>query len=364
MTDVGEIVSSLQQLDAALQSAIGAAERAGRFAGRVEQNLGKTGLRRMALRMREVSSSIRQAHKHLGVQAQTVAAVSSAVSTAPVATDPTAALASLEPAGARLSDVERILGLGVDRVGKQQALAADILRGAKPGPLLAMLDEVANPLRQAVECAAAARKQTADLVAEVRAAGQATASRSGAASTAATGAAVSPPAGGLVIELSSSDPVHIRRLNKPPANATIVVDGRFRYETDDQGRVVKATATLETIDLEHPRSEHAQKTLSGKLPGDDAGHLFARIFKGPGQKVNLAPMESLGVNRGEYGRLERLWRERVEAGERVEVEVRLVYSNSDDRRPTNFRIRHRHTAGGEFAQVWKRVNIDNTPAER
>lgn len=269
----------------------------------------------------------------------------------------------MEPAGSRLSDVERILGLGVDRVGQQQALVADILRGAQPGPLLGMLDEVAKPLRQGIEYAAVARKQTAEVVAEVRAAGQAAATGSPATTT-TTGTTVAPPATASVVELSSSDPAHIRRLNKPPANATIVVDGRFRYETDDHGRVVKATAILETIDLEHPRSEHAQKTLSGKLPGDDAGHLFARIFKGPGQKVNLSPMESLGVNRGEYGRLERLWREKIEAGERVEVEVRLVYAEPGDRRPATFRVRHRYTVGGELTQVWKRVNIDNTPAER
>jgi hypothetical protein len=363
VTDVDEVVSSLQQVETAVRSAIGAAERAGRFAERLEQDLGKKGLRRMALRMREVSTSIRQTHKQLGVQAQTVASMSAAVSTAPVATDPTVALAALEPASSRLSDVERVLGLGVDRVGQQQALVADILRGARPGPLLGMLDEVAKPLRQGIECATTSRKQATELVAEVRAAGQAAATGSPATTT-TTGTAVAPHATVSVVELSSSDSAHVRRLNQPPANATIVVDGRFRYETDDQGRVVKANATLETIDLEHPRSEHAQKTLSGKLPGDDAGHLFARIFKGPGQKVNLAPMESLGVNRGEYGRLERLWREKIEAGEQVEVEVRLVYSDADDRRPTAFRIRHRHTVGGEFAQVWKRVNIDNTPAER
>lgn len=362
MTDLGEITSSLHQLDAALRTAIGAAARAGRFAERVEQNLGKTGLRRMALRMREVSSSIRQTHKHLGVQAQGVAAVSSAVSTAPVASDPTAALAILEPAGARLSDVERILGLGVGRVGKQQALTADILRGAKPGPLLGMLDEVANPLRQAVEYAATARKQTADLVAEVRAAGHSTATRSGAASTALSGAAAPPPAGGPVIELSSSDSAHVRRLNKPPANATIVVDGRFRYETDDQGRVVKATATLETIDLEHPRSEHAQKTLSGKLPGDDAGHLFARIFKGPGQKVNLVPMEALGVNRGKYKSLENLWRDDIEAGHAVEVEVSLSYSDPATRRPDVVRVRYRRSGDGD--PDWIRARIRNTPRRK
>lgn len=143
-----------------------------------------------------------------------------------------------------------------------------------------------------------------------------------------------------MIELSSSERKHVRKLNKPEPNATIIVDGRFRYETDEHGRVVKATTTLGVVDLEHPRSEHAQRTLGGKLPGDDAGHLFARIFKGPGQKVNLVAMEGLGVNRGTYGQLERRWRRSIEAGRTVEVEVTLTYSD-DDRRPRALTVRHR-----------------------
>ncbi len=159
-----------------------------------------------------------------------------------------------------------------------------------------------------------------------------------------------------MIELSSADPAHLRRLNKPPANATIVVDERFRYRTDEHGRVVTATATLDVVDLEHPRSEHAQKTLAGKLPGDDAGHLFARIFRGPGQKINLVPMESLGVNRGQYRQLERRWRTAIEAGHLVEVEVRLAYV-AESRRPDLLVVRY------TYGDVRKRIAMKNTPKE-
>lgn len=160
--------------------------------------------------------------------------------------------------------------------------------------------------------------------------------------------------GSTVIQLSSSDPAHVRRLNKPPTNATIVVDGRFSYETDDKGRVVKATATLETIDLEHPRSEHAQKTLSGKLPGDDAGHLFARIFQGPGQKINLVPMEALGVNRGEYKSLEAEWRAAIEGDRRVDVSIELSY-DGDTRRPDFIFVSY------DDGVEKRRVSIENEP---
>ncbi|WP_109507116.1 DNA/RNA non-specific endonuclease [Nocardioides speluncae] len=158
-----------------------------------------------------------------------------------------------------------------------------------------------------------------------------------------------------VVELSSSDPTHVRQLNKPQPNATVIVDGRFRYETDEHGRVVKATTTLSIIDLEHPRSEHAQRTLEGKLEGDHAGHLFARIFKGPGQKVNLVPMEALGVNLGQFRQLERRWEDAIEAGDHVEVEIELAYVG-DDRRPQALYVRYQSGTSRR-----RDVKITNTP---
>jgi hypothetical protein len=104
-----------------------------------------------------------------------------------------------------------------------------------------------------------------------------------------------------------------------------VVDGRFTYETDQFGRVIKAKATLAEVDLDHPRSDSAQRTLLGKLPGDHAGHIFARIFQGPLDKINLTPMEGSRVNLGQYATLEKQWRKEIEAGRSVEVSVELSY---------------------------------------
>jgi DNA/RNA non-specific endonuclease len=112
------------------------------------------------------------------------------------------------------------------------------------------------------------------------------------------------PVDGIVLRLSTSNRAHRSQLNKPPAESIIVVDNQFAYHTDQEGRVVRASATLRTVDIAHPRDRYAQRALSGKLPGDRAGHLFARIFQGPGQQLNLTPMSGSGVNRGEYQTLE------------------------------------------------------------
>ena len=140
-----------------------------------------------------------------------------------------------------------------------------------------------------------------------------------------------------VLALSSTERTHRKLLRKPPANATIVVDKRFTYRTDDDGRVVHSATTLTVVDTDAPRSDSAQRGLLGKLRGDHAGHLFARIFQGPPQRVNLVPMLGSKVNLGSYKKLENKWRAAIDAGKSVEVSIDLVYP-TEARRPERLRV--------------------------
>ncbi|GAB3764041.1 hypothetical protein [Microlunatus parietis] len=70
------------------------------------------------------------------------------------------------------------------------------------------------------------------------------------------------------LSLSTSDPNDKQLLANPPANSTIVVDGRFTYDTDHLGRVIRVRATLDVRDATHPRDKSAQGKVPGKLPGD------------------------------------------------------------------------------------------------
>ncbi|WP_454859582.1 DNA/RNA non-specific endonuclease [Promicromonospora soli] len=149
------------------------------------------------------------------------------------------------------------------------------------------------------------------------------------------GPAVKPPpqdADGSV-RLSTSDPEHQQWLQKPPGDATIVVDDTFTYLTDTTGRVITAKATLVNVDPKHPRSGSSQRKLPDRQAGDHAGHIFARIFKGPGELVNLVPMVGSEVNLSVYKILENRWKKAIkEDAKTVRVEVRLTY-RSAARRP-------------------------------
>lgn len=148
------------------------------------------------------------------------------------------------------------------------------------------------------------------------------------------GPAIKPPprdADG-VVRLSTSDPEHQQWLQKPPGDATIVVDDTFTYLTDATGRVTTAKATLRKVDRNHPRSGSSQRNLPDRQAGDHAGHIFARIFKGPGELVNLVPMVGGKVNLSSYKVIENEWKRAITDGKEVVVEVRFKY-RSETRRP-------------------------------
>lgn len=139
------------------------------------------------------------------------------------------------------------------------------------------------------------------------------------------------------LHLATTDPEHKELLNHPPPDSTVVVDDRFTYRTDHLGRVVHASAKLEVVDLDHPRDKSAQSQLIGKLPGDHAGHLFARIFQGPGDSINLTPMEGNKVNLSAYKTVENSWRKALLEGKDVSAEVELVY-RSESMRADAFQV--------------------------
>lgn len=160
------------------------------------------------------------------------------------------------------------------------------------------------------------------------------------------------------VELSSKDPEHIPVLSAPPAGATIRVDEKFSYSTDTAGRVSTANAKLDIVDLAHPRDEAAQRRLAGKLPGDHAGHIFARIFQGPIGTMNLTPMAGATVNLSVYKTMENHWRRIINDGGTVDVFVTFTYAG-DSRRPDTIWVEYEH--GDEL--VARRISNDPIASE-
>jgi ribosomal protein S20 len=121
-------------------------------------------------------------------------------------------------------------------------------------------------------------------------------------------------------------------------NAAVVVDNRAIYETDALGRTVRAVTVLDQLAADTDRSGSQQRAAGGpdRLTTDDGGHIFATLFGGLGEDINIQAMD-LSINRGAYQELESLWAQQVERGGEVHVEVMFHFSG-ESRRPDQFEV--------------------------
>jgi hypothetical protein len=116
-------------------------------------------------------------------------------------------------------------------------------------------------------------------------------------------------------------------------NADYHVNG-YSYATDAQGRVVEAKGDLE---LKTSDRNSYQQEIAGRgdrLPTDQGGHLIATIFHGPGDRINLVPMNG-NLNVGAWKRMENSFADALKAGKSVDVDIKVVYSGGSQR-PTHF----------------------------
>lgn len=114
----------------------------------------------------------------------------------------------------------------------------------------------------------------------------------------------------------------------------------YQYETDSLGRIIKAKTTIGLKLKKAARKLKAQTSAGGKwrLEGDHGGHLFASIFNGSGELDNIVAMNG-NLNQSAYRKLENKWKSALEQGQRVDVDIELVYEG-ESLRPSGFNINY------------------------
>ncbi|WP_419330183.1 DNA/RNA non-specific endonuclease [Acinetobacter sp. ULE_I037] len=125
--------------------------------------------------------------------------------------------------------------------------------------------------------------------------------------------------------------------NKPEANSIYKFDNGYTYKTDANGRVsnVEANLKLETNDRNKYQQTNSGKN-NGRLPDDHGGHLIASMFKGPGEGINIVPMDKkFNGGGGDWGKLEKTWQDALKANKEVKVSIQPVFSGTS-KRPDSF----------------------------
>lgn len=144
-----------------------------------------------------------------------------------------------------------------------------------------------------------------------------------------------------------------KTMNNPEPNTVYKVDGNKTYHTDDLSRPSDIKATLELS--KNDRNTY-QQCKGGKCgnPGDEGGHIIASIFGGPGERLNIVPMDG-NLNKGVWKQMENSWAKDLKAGKKVDVKIQPIYAD-DSKRPSSFNVTYSVDNGRPT-----RVNIDNAP---
>ena len=142
--------------------------------------------------------------------------------------------------------------------------------------------------------------------------------------------------------------------NKPEANTIYKFDNGYTYKTDANGRVsnVEANLKLEANDRNKYQQTNSGKN-AGRLPDDHGGHLIASMFKGPGEGINIVPMDkTFNGSSGKWYQLESDWKKALESNQSVKVKIQPVYSGAG-KRPDSFIVTHQIGSTAPIRQTLK-----------
>ncbi|HDS9358533.1 TPA: hemagglutinin repeat-containing protein [Enterobacter chengduensis] len=141
-----------------------------------------------------------------------------------------------------------------------------------------------------------------------------------------------------------------KELNKPLPNKTYNLDGDKVYKTDHLARPQQVEATLSANVKDRNGYQQCKAGKCGN-PGDEGGHLIASIFNGPGEKLNLVPMDG-NLNKGAWKQMENTWAKAVSEGKEVKVNIQPTYVG-DSVRPDKFYIEYTIDGGRPIAETFK-----------
>lgn len=144
-----------------------------------------------------------------------------------------------------------------------------------------------------------------------------------------------------------------KAMNKPEPNTVYKVDGNKTFQTDALGRTSSAEGIL--VASKSDRNTY-QQCKAGKCgsSGDEGGHLIASIFNGPGEKLNLVPMDG-NLNKGVWKQMENTWANALKDGKQVNVKIEPVYTG-ESKRPDSFSVTYSIDGGRPVIK-----DISNTP---
>jgi DNA/RNA non-specific endonuclease len=122
---------------------------------------------------------------------------------------------------------------------------------------------------------------------------------------------------------------------KPPNRK--ILTGGYHFEADSNNRSGRIHGELH-LKPEQPRSRTVQREVGkpDRLTSDHGGHFIAREFGGPEIPQNHFAQDAK-INKGEYRKLELLWKGELKRSRKVSVDIVPNYKGSS-RRPHSINV--------------------------
>ncbi|MDO4871732.1 MAG: DNA/RNA non-specific endonuclease [Candidatus Saccharibacteria bacterium] len=75
---------------------------------------------------------------------------------------------------------------------------------------------------------------------------------------------------------------------------------------------------------------------------NQGSNVIASQFEGPGEAINIVAMDrTLNGSSGEWYKMEQKRAKYLKEGKKVEVKIEVLYKNSKDKRPSEFKISYK-----------------------
>jgi hypothetical protein len=167
------IAGDLDAMAAGLSKALEAAVAADSAAVQIAQRAAGSGFAGIAQSMNRVRDAIREISTGIAAAGQAVTEARAPGAAASEQSSPREAIAVLAAVVERLNTVHGRIGASVERVERAKQLAASVLEGGQPGPMLSRLDAVRQLLVAVAQRGNAAKQSVDTAMAEVRKTGDA-----------------------------------------------------------------------------------------------------------------------------------------------------------------------------------------------
>ena len=173
MSGIDPIAADLAAMTAGLGKAQEAANAADNAAAQIAQRAAGSGFAGIAQNMSRVRDAIREIAVGAAAAGRAVAETGAPVAAAPTRPSPRETIAVLAPIAKQLDTVHGLVAAVIEQIGRAKQLAASVLQGGQPGPLLARLDAIREILVAVAQRGIAAKQNVEAAVAEVRRTGDA-----------------------------------------------------------------------------------------------------------------------------------------------------------------------------------------------